>query len=68
MQGLASVPDLMLKIKSVSGGLEECGRKHSWAHFKELILELTAYNSRMLYVISTTDVMFYVSASFKFGV
>jgi hypothetical protein len=37
------------------------------ACFKELILELTAYNSRMPYVISTTDVMFYMSASFKFG-
>jgi len=38
------------------------------AYFKKLILEFTACNSRMLYVISTTDVMFYVSARFKFGV
>jgi len=38
------------------------------AYFKELILELTAYNSRMPYVVCTTDVMFYVSASFNFGV
>jgi hypothetical protein len=38
------------------------------AYFKELILELTAYNSRLSYAVSTTDVMFYVSASFNFGV
>jgi hypothetical protein len=38
------------------------------AYFKELLLELTEYNSRMPYVVSTTDVMFYVSANFNFGV